>query len=316
LIAAGAASTAVGTLAATTVAGLVTSVASIGTQITAINTNLTALNVNTQYITANTLLSFTRFSSRIKLYDNISLTDNIVLSNSSSEASVFNSDVQCNQNLIVSGNITNSNLSNQINTITNNVNTITNNTKYITSNTNNTHNTILNSRLEILNDINDGSKLIMLSNDSFTASFIHGDINITGAIDNPGLNNNTANINTILNTIKNISSSDTTTNVNSPIVNLGTANGLLGTQTNINTNVVNVGNGNSSVYVNSITSVIGVNGFNTQTSINGNVVNIGNSTSSIYLNGDLYWNGSLIYRHNSGQQYNNAVNMAEYVNQI
>ena len=91
-----------------------------------------------------TFRSYTKFSSSWRNDESTGVTNNVILSNYSAVASTFNSATQFNYDINVTGNITNTNLSNTINnyydklslnisTIISNINTISSNINTISS---------------------------------------------------------------------------------------------------------------------------------------------------------------------------------------
>ena len=132
---------------------------------------------------------------------------------------------------------------------------------------------------------------ILLSNDSDETSFIKssefsliGNMVVSGTINNPELNNNTTNINTI------------SGNVNNWLNGISvTGSAALGYTVNIGSNAITITGNN----------VIGYS------------INIGNIISNVFINGALYLNGDLVVRQrNNENYYANAVEFAQYINQI
>ena len=212
--------------------------------------------------------------------------------------------------MYVIGNIIN----NEVNTNTGNITTISGKIKHITS-TN--VDTVLTSRLKILDVNNSALYCVILSNDTESKSAIKSDLELAknlkvlGNISNTELNTNTSNITTISENITTISGQINTISglVNTNTANITTISGLVNTNTTNITTISGLVNTNTT-NIEKLSNVINVQG----DAASGYTINIGFATSKVYINGDLYYNNDLFLRNANSD--GNQVGMNEYINQF
>ena len=102
--------------------------------------------------------------------------------------------------------------------------------------------------------------------------------------------------------------------------NLQINGGIINTQLSSNINTISSNIGTISGLVNSISGTIYNNSLNNGITVNRNVqtgaydITIGTIFSNVFINGNLYYNGGLLYRPQNVRQ--NAIDFNEYINQL